>query len=715
MNLREIDFKPIYVLPNDSFVSEVLVSSLKVADSVDCMFGFFTSGALRAIAPGLAEYLTRSTSPMRLVISPNISEQDAEAIREGTSTPENVLADRLQQLLGEAKLSSSALVRHTLACFAYMLATKRVVFRVAWLKDGGLFHPKVWLFSSEEDCIAVHGSSNFTDAALARNHEQIRVDASWWGETSNFSIDTLATEFEALWTGSRDYIFSMEMHDVIKNELLREYDPSHPPNPEDFRRAWEEDRGRIERLLDLSKISEAGEKEKLTIPNYLNMDEGPFAHQGKAIEAWEDCNRRGILAMATGSGKTITALACAARLQENTTALLIIVSAPYKPLVSQWIEEVGAFGINALSVAGTASDRAQRLDLAVRGLSSGVFRTKVMVATVNFLTSPEFRDILDNIPTTVHTLLIADEVHNLGAKSFISNLPTRFDSRLGLSATPERQYDPDGTAAIFDFFGPKVFEFSLREAIGVCLVPYNYYIHRVLLNEEEYEEWVKLTERLVRAGFMGDSEPGESGQLSQEIIRLLNARRRVIEAAEDKIRVLQRILSERNRDDIHHVLIYATDKKRNQLLAVNAMLQDDLGLTIHQLTAAETQSRKRAQNFLKKFAAGEYNAITCMRVLDEGVDLPQVGEAFLLASNTVRRQWVQRRGRVLRRCDAIKKELAHLHDFVVIPPNPKETGARSILRGELERAREFAELSNNSGSKDGPFDEIEKLMALIYG
>ena len=249
----------------------------------------------------------------------------------------------------------------------------------------------------------------------------------------------------------------------------------------------------------------------------------------------------------------------------------------------------------------------------------------------------------------------------------------------------------------------------------MCLVPYNYYIHQVQLAGEEFEEWTSLTERLRRKGFKGDADASDSGRLPKEIERVLFARRRVIESAENKVDALRRILQRRARDEIKHVLVYATDKNGAQLQAVNDMLQHDLKLTIHELTSRQTASRASAAALLDHFAAGDYNALTCMRVLDEGVDVPQVNEAFILASNTVRRQWVQRRGRILRKCDTIGKKIAHLHDFVVVPPDARNTGARAILKGELDRAREFAELAANGGTSGGPFDEIEKLMTAMFG
>ena len=715
MKLRDVHYRPLYIVPRDNYIDEVLISSLKLSESLDCMFGFFGSAALKTIAPGLAEYLARTSEPMRLVISPNVSEKDMTALREGVTTPSVVLETRLKELIGEAKISSSALIHHTLHCLAYMLSTKRILLRIAWLRDGSLFHPKVWFFRDGEHTVVAHGSSNFTSAGLGRNHEQISVDASWDGERAEETISTLADEFDALWNGSRDYVVSLSLPVAIENDLVREYTPDKPPTTEDFRKAWQKDARKAEQL-SLRLLGGAGTPHhQFTIPSHLDLDSGPFAHQGKALAAWEGAKRRGFLAMATGSGKTITALAGATRLQGEVDKLLVVVSAPYKPLVSQWLEEIAAFGVRPLPIGGSFAERAHRLELAIRGLDTGVSKVEVLVTTENFLTSAKFREVFDALPVSIKSLLIADEAHNLGKRSFIGDTPDRFDYRLGLSATPQRQYDPEGTEALFKYFGKPVFEFSLQDAIGVCLVPYNYYIHQVQMNSDELEEWQSLTDRLRRKGFMGDADASESGRMSKETERLLFARRRIIESVESKIDVLRQILANRSRDTIKHVLVYATDKNRDQLVAVNDMLQNDLNLTIHELTARQTSMKGKADDLLARLAAGDYNAITCMRVLDEGVDVPQVSEAFILASSTVRRQWVQRRGRVLRKCGIINKEVAHLHDFVVVPPDPRERGSRAILRGELDRAREFAELAANGGISGGPFDDIEKLMGAMFG
>ena len=705
------DIRPLYILPNDPLAEEVLIPGFQNAGRVDCMAGFFSSEILAVLAPGLATYINATQNSFRLIISPLLRPEDQVAIEESVKLTGVIAHEILEELI----ITEDLLQQHTLKCLSWLLRTGRIEIKIALMKDA-LFHPKVWLFHEGDDVMAVHGSSNVTYAGIRKNIEQIAISKSWDDPNQRYITDTLYYQFDRLWENKEDGCIVVELPEATRKRIIQTYHTDTAPTEVDLRDLYARATGVSEESASYEvRAVPLVSPTRLELPEGLNIHSGPFAHQGKAISKWEIAGRKGILAMATGSGKTITALAAAARIQDDGEALLIVISAPYRPLVAQWIDEVEAFGVKPVPLKGTARERTNRLDLAVRGLATGIFKIQVAVVTENYLTTPEFRILLDTMPDRIKTLLIADEVHNLGSHSFISNPPNRFDYRLGLSATPERQYDPEGTRALFDFFGAKVFEYSLAEAIGVCLVPYNYYIHRVYLTEDEFEEWQRITARLVRAGFSGeDREPKESGKLSSEVQALLNRRRKVIESAENKVLMLKSLLAAQPREEIRHTLIYATDKGRDQLQSINNMLQNDLNLTIHQLTAEETQSKKRASDFLNRFAEGEFHIITCMRVLDEGVDVPQVSAAYLLASNTVKRQWIQRRGRVLRRCETINKKLAHLHDFIVIPPDPTDSGGRSILKAELDRAQEFAELANNSGVKDGPFDEIEKLMSEIY-
>jgi superfamily II DNA or RNA helicase len=708
--LRELaQMQPLYTIPGDDLIGEVLIPAMSAASSLRCMAGFFSSAAFRHVAPGIAAFINETGGTFRLLISPALDDADREAVRAALSRREDVLRRAVETLLEGARLSESALELHTLDCLSYLLAAGRLDIRFVLMTDGGMFHPKVWIFHDGRDLLVAHGSSNVTAAGLLFNFEAVSVERSWTGEDAIIRTVRFRDLFERLWSGDDPDTLTIDLSAGL--DLARRI-PSEPPTIEDFWRAWHLDAARglapslPSGLLVPTPTPGSVTREALRIPRGLAWESGPFAHQGRAVRAWEEAGGRGLLSMATGSGKTVASLICASRLQDSAeNSLLVVIAAPYRPLVEQWREEARRFGVSPLGLGQLPSAaRDSVIREAVRRLDRGVSGVEIAVVTHNYLLSDGFAEALEAIPTSVATLLIADEVHNLGRPRFLARAPEQFQYRIGLSATPVLQYNEEGTQAIADYFGDTVFEFGLAEAIGVCLVPYNYFLHPVPLAADEMEQWEELTQKLIRVGFIGHDE-GLDGNLSPEVLALLVKRRAVLEAAAAKVGMLRELLENEGTDEVRHTLVYCSDKRPEQLLAVNRELLD-LGLFVRQLTAAETADRRRTADILQDFGRGDYQVITCKRVLDEGVDLPQVRQAFLLASSTVRRQWVQRRGRILRRCDAIGKTIADLHDFLVIPDDPNSSGGRAILSQELERARAFAELAANSGSPDGPFATI---------
>jgi superfamily II DNA or RNA helicase len=445
----------------------------------------------------------------------------------------------------------------------------------------------------------------------------------------------------------------------------------------------------------------------------LHWETGPFAHQGKAVNAWEEKQRRGILAIATGGGKTIASLVAATRLQDEVGPLLVVIAAPFRPLIEQWERELLRFGVPPLPLSDLSQDeRVSRLHRAVHSLELGQARVEVAVITHVLLNHAGFREFLNSIPSKVVTLLIADEVHNLGAPGFAQNPPEHIRYRLGLSATPLRQYDEEGTEALLRYFGDVVFEFDLGSAIRAgCLTCYNYFLHPVELEELEFEEWEELTQQLARMGH-GAVEDATAGGLSQEAQLLLIRRRSILENAAGKIETLRSLLAQRQ-GPIRHTLIYTSAKHRpgqaKQIVRVNRLL-NELGIIAHELTYSETGSGEAAE-ILQGFAEGLYQALTAMKVLDEGVDLPQMTTAYLMASSTIHREWVQRRGRILRKAPG--KSIAHLHDFLVIPPDVRSSTGRALLRRELERGREFASLAENSGGQGGPWEVMARFEPMV--
>jgi superfamily II DNA or RNA helicase len=387
---------------------------------------------------------------------------------------------------------------------------------------------------------------------------------------------------------------------------------------------------------------------------------------------------------------------------------------PTSVLAAQWAEEVRDFGVSPIVLSGLSpAARRAALEDAMVALHSSAPRTEVAIATLSLFTRDQaLRTFIDEIAPDVKTVLIADEVHNFGAYGFISDPPVSFEHRIGLSATPVRQYDAEGTGELFNFFhtdGEPAFTFTLGDAIKAgCLTPYNYFLHEVELDWDEMHRYSELTEQLVKAGFAADDR-AEVG-LSDRQESLLRERRSLVEQATGKIVALRNLLAPRV-DDISHTLIYCSAKavvpphSGKQIDQARGVLRD-LRIDTHMYTAAET-GRAGSRMFLEGFAIGSYPVLLAMKVLDEGVDVPAARAAYLLASSTVEREWVQRRGRVLRRSP--DKEVADLHDFIVLPPSRGATGARGLIQSELRRAQHFANDARNKYDPGGPIDVIRAI------
>lgn len=692
---------PMYFLPRDDLLS-VLVPAIGASSQLDCMMGFFSSSSFAEIAPGLATFLRQSQSPMRLIMSPYVTKPDQTAIADGLSE----LNAEATRLFSDDWPNADELTKHTLTCLAHLIARKRLEIRVAFMKDG-LFHPKVWLMNVAGHRIAFHGSSNLTGAGLAKNKENIAIARGWMDETQALTERCVREEFHNIWDGEDDDCATVPLPKAVEERLLREYGSRPEPDESSARQLWRRARGLQADPIDSSAPQP---RQAFEIPPWLNYQTGAFQHQGRAVDAWLAAKGRGVFAMATGSGKTLTSLVACRRLLDDQSPMLIVIAAPYVPLIMQWCEEISLFGLKPrnLSAAGGPSARRALINEARRSLAMGMTRAEAVVVSHDTLVSDEFKSLIAKFDA--RKVLIADEMHNLGSPSFLKSPPDFFDFRLGLSATPRRQYDPAGTEQLFAFFGEICFEFPLDQAINLCLVPYDYYVHRVELSEDEMESFKDLSEKISQHAWKI-----ASGIEDAYVEALLRQRRLIVEKAEGKMQKLAALIDRFGPRNLQYDLIYATDKAPEQLLAINQMLTER-GVLFHQLTAEETSDRVLTGGILKSFERGELQVLTAKRVLDEGVNVPQIKRAFILASTTVERQWVQRRGRILRKCDAIRKDHGVIHDFVALPPARmvSDIDAKKLVEGELRRVREFARLARNYGAADGPIAVLEEMQAIVY-
>jgi superfamily II DNA or RNA helicase len=697
------DIRPLYILPNDPLAEEVLIPSFRSAAKVDCMVGFFSSEILASLAPGLATYISSAKNSFRLIISPLLRQEDREAIERGIKSSEDIASEILEDVM----VTEDLLQQHTLRCLSWLIYTGRIEIKIALMKDA-LFHPKVWLFEDGADVMAVHGSSNVTYAGIRKNIEQIAVSKSWEDPNQRYITDKLSFQFRQFWQNLEENCIVISLPQAVRDRLLKSYSAETPPTETEMQALYNRAMGQAEKA-EPYELPRA-QRSEFTIPAELRYEEGPFEHQGKAVIAWCAAGYRGVLEMATGSGKTITAMICAHRLYETHKPLLIVIAAPYVPLIQQWCAEIEPFGLRPVNLTQVPGQRgrARELNRIKRRFRNDTSDVEIIVVSHDTLCNIAFQNELKKFDCT--KLLIADEVHNLGREGFITKPPEFFDYRLGLSATPVRQYDEEGTEALFTFFGDVVFRFTLKEAIGRCLVEYDYFVHPVELTQDEMDEWYDLTEK-IKTNAWRQSE----NKLDDYLAKLFRDRRVLLETAKNKLQALQDALAKEDFGALRHTLIYASDKGPQQLDEVNALLKAN-GVLFHQLTDKETQNRAKTAEIIRSFQEGVLRVLTAKRVLDEGVNIPQICKAFILASTTVERQWVQRRGRLLRTCREIGKTHSEIHDFISLPPDIDkiDNDARSLIGSELLRVQEFASLARNAGRSDGPLPIIDKLVHAVF-
>ena len=424
-------------------------------------------------------------------------------------------------------------------------------------------------------------------------------------------------------------------------------------------------------------------------PNNLKLR----TYQHQAVANWLENKGRGTLKMATGSGKTIIALAIAVELYQQIGLQVLLIVCPQRHLVNQWARESKKFNLQPI-IAMTRVDNWQgELSTQLYNLSTDEQPFLTIITTNSTLNSEGFQSQLKYFPAK--TLIVGDEAHNLGSIRLEASLPRNIGLRLALSATPERQYDELGTDALLNYFGSIIQpEFTLADAIKQrALVHYLYYPVFVQLNTSEALIYAKLTKRI---GWILSKNP--SFKQNDTLISLLTKRSRLIATAANKLTTLKELMA--SRLDTSHTLFYCGDgyleNNIRQIDAVTHLLGKELGYRVNTYTT-DTSIEQR-ENLRRQFESGELQGLVAIRCLDEGIDIPAIKTAIILASSSNPRQFIQRRGRILRPYPG--KNQATLFDTIVIPPNlDRETWEveKNLLRKELTRFITFAELADNAG------------------
>jgi DNA phosphorothioation system restriction enzyme len=443
-------------------------------------------------------------------------------------------------------------------------------------------------------------------------------------------------------------------------------------------------------------------------------------YQRQAIENWFANNGRGTLKMATGSGKTITALSITCQLYQKIQLQALLVVCPYRHLVTQWARECEKFNLQPLLAFDNFRTWQSQLSNQLYHVVSRSQPFLTVITTNSTLISEKFQSQLKFFPEK--TLIIGDEAHNLGAPKLEESLPRNIGLRLALSATPERYFDEAGTQSLYNYFGPVLPpELTLKDAIAQgALVHYLYYPILVELTETESLAYAKLTQKIGRQLLYREQENLEESDWEncEDLKPLLMQRARLVGAAENKLNALRKLMA--NRRHTTHTLFYCSDgayqagqrSSLHQLKAVAKILGVELNYRISTYTA-QTSLQER-EVLRRQFESGELQGLVAIRCLDEGVDIPSIQTAVILASSGNPRQFIQRRGRVLRPHPG--KERATIFDMIVLPPRLDRKTLeveRNLLKKELRRFVEFADLADNVGEARIKLLDLQKRYGLL--
>ena len=708
MSLKDVHLNDSYRSLLSDVVEEFYVPALSEAVLYQRAVGFFSSSALINLTEGIKGLVTNG-GKIEIVASPRLSEEDIEAINEGLKNKDEIIEDALLNALDEPK---GRFEESRLNLLANLIAQGILNIKIAILESGsqvGMFHEKLGVISdSEGNFVAFSGSMNESANAFYVNYESIDVFTSWGLEKSRAISKKSA--FNAIWS---DYEPGLQVrnYENVSRRIIDKYKINDSLEFEDFkatnpRKAPKSEHACTDHLPD--------------IPEGVNLR----AYQTDALRAWEAKDFRGIFDMATGTGKTYTGLAAIAALSKRLDGNLgVVIVCPYQHLVEQWVEDVIAFNMRPIVCYSASKQKnwKQRVRTTLDAFSLNV-RNDFCIVTTNATFMTDFmQDELARLNGNL--LLVADEAHNFGAEHLGRSLPGNFPYRLALSATIERHGDAEGTRRIFEYFGEKCIEYTLKDAIyNKMLTPYYYYPICVSLDDAEREQYLDLTAKISKAVVRDAS--GRPVEISEYAKMLLIKRARLVASTRGKLDALNEAITPYVNDN--HILVYcgATtvqdfDYKEDEpegyeVKQIDAVvdLLNKRGMKVAKFTSEENAEKRE---ILKKaFAEGRHQqALIAIRCLDEGVNIPSIKTAFILASSTNPKEYVQRRGRVLRTCKG--KDYAVIFDFVTLPMPIEDAGSfdqsiidstKGLVARESIRIKDFADLALNPSDSDSLLFEL---------
>ncbi|MFA5515938.1 MAG: DEAD/DEAH box helicase family protein [Desulfuromonadales bacterium] len=528
-SLKNIVLPPFIDTSRNDIINDFFNPALACAVKYDRGVGFFSAAWLRIAAEGMAAFAVNK-GRARWVTSPILSESDWEALQRGDAARQDeILKAALDVNLDDLEKS---LEEETLSALAWMVADGVLDFKLAMPRnklDKGEFHDKFGIFTDGEgNQVSFNGSYNDSIQGT-RNYESIKIFCSWEPVLS-LLVNADAERFERLWTNNDLNVQVFNLTDSARERIVRLRKQERPYPPQ------------LNSEIKEPAAPKYRKSNKPTCPATIDLRD----YQNEAIDAWFAHDCRGLLEMATGTGKTITALAASVRLYEREKRLALVMSVPYQHLVDQWNAESQVFGYRPILAYQSRSRWFDELNQQVMDFNGGYREVISVITTHTTFSSPEFQKCIARLQQPA--MMLADEAHHLGAERARQGYPEHIPFRLALSATPDRWFDDEGTACLRKYFGETVFSFPLEKAIGVSLTPYYYYPHLVQLTPEEMERYEELSAKIAQIA-------GRDDEAAQQSLKLLLIRRaELLNKAENKLEVLSRLIDQQK--EIEHALFY---------------------------------------------------------------------------------------------------------------------------------------------------------------
>ncbi len=707
MSYKDLQIKSCYESGVDDIVEDFYVPVLNTSVQYDRIAGFFSSSALAIASRGLYGFI-KNGGKMRLVTSPFLNSDDAAMIEKITKSPNSleledlgISIDRIEDdfVCNHVKALGWMLYNGLLEMrLAVVYNTNGSVCSASELNANGLFHQKVGILQDNEGSeLSFSGSINESASAWVNNDEEFKVFKAWNDSSDYFQRDK--KRFEEIWNGLRENIKIYDLPQAIKDKLIR-----------------------YSKGFDIETISiNQYRKRKQSSSKAVNSI-SLFYYQDEALKKWMNNSCRLLFEMATGTGKTRTAIAGILQIKNKTRKSVTIVSTPQNTLSKQWLNEFNSFNLGFSTCAiidGTIPNWKNKLSKILLDNALG-FADHVVIFTTHATSSSEkfVTTVQNDLSPDSKALFVGDEVHWLGAQNYRKALLPLYEFRIGLSATPTRWFDDSGTKLLVDYFGGDSFVFSIHDALTEInpitgkhfLVSYYYHVSSVSLNVYETEQYKKISAQLVKLQSIikTDKEAQEKYQ------RLLEKRAKIIKNADAKYDELERILNVlETSNTLENLLIFVSPEQIERVMDILFRRN----IVFHKLT--ESEGTKKDSKFgglserefiIKAFKAKQYKALVAIKCLDEGIDIPSANTGILMASSTNPREYVQRIGRIIRQDEG--KTFANLYDICInqiqgLDEDEMEL-ERRIKKKEAIRLEEIAENAINSA------DALKVIMNLNY-